>query len=117
MYKHIVGFIVIPLIERSFNRMEGSFLQILAFLLYSCTMILGLAARYRRRSFGSWHHVLFAVTGCAVVANLLWSFEVSMIPVALVLLAMPFTRPRASRRHDLLAIFGLLAFGLMFLTA
>lgn len=77
-------------------------------------MLLGLAARYRHRSFGIWHHVLFAITGCAVVASLIWSFEGSMIPVAFVLLAMPFTRPRTSRRHDLLAILGLLAFGLMF---
>lgn len=94
--------------------MEDSCPKAVALILYICTMLLGAAARYRHRSFGIWHHVLFAITGCSVGACLYWNFEISLIPVALALIALPFTRPRASRRHDLIALLGLLAFGFAF---
>lgn len=87
--------------------MHGISDHILAVVIsYTVTMMLGIAARYRGHSFGRWHHLLFAST----VISALWSLAISPsaahAPVLAVLMLMPLTRPRTSRRHDALAFVG-----------
>lgn len=75
-------------------------------VLYGAAMLLGLVARYRQRSFGRWHHVLFGCTCLAFVWNIEQTPALLHIPLASVLVLLPLTRPRASRRHDILALAG-----------
>lgn len=75
-------------------------------ILYVSAMLLGLTARQKRRSFGRWHHILFACTCLAFLWSLLQAPSVAHAPLALVLTLLPLTRPRSSRRHDLLALVG-----------
>lgn len=86
-------------------------------LLYTATMMLGLAARYRGKSFGRWHHALFFFTCAAYIISALGDLRLAHAPAAAVLIAMPLTRPRRSRRHDALAVLGLLCMILLVATA
>lgn len=73
---------------------------------YCLTMMLGIAARYRGRSFGRWHHGFFALTCMVFIVSILFNPHLAHIPVATVLAALPLTRPRRSRRHDAVALAG-----------
>jgi len=75
-------------------------------VLYTAAMFLGLMARYRRRSYGRWHHVLFGLTCTAFLWNFFRHPTAAHIPLAVVLVMLPLTRPRVSRRHDVLALTG-----------
>lgn len=75
-------------------------------VLYGAAMVLGLVARYRRRSFGRWHHVLFGCTCLAFCWSAIRSPGILYLPLAAVLVMLPLTRPRMSRRHDMLALAG-----------
>lgn len=89
--------------------------EITALVMYALTMSLGLAARYRSVSFGRWHHALYALTCISMAWSLFGEPQVSHIPGVVVLALLPATRPRTSRRHDLLAIAGLVSFILLVL--
>jgi hypothetical protein len=76
-------------------------------IIYTVTMMLGIAARYRGRSFGTWHHVLFAATCVTFIASVVLAPRWLHVPSAIVLTLLPFTRPRRARRHDVIAAIGL----------
>ncbi|MBU3700390.1 MAG: hypothetical protein FGM33_10355 [Candidatus Kapabacteria bacterium] len=75
---------------------------------YVATMSLGLAARYRGRSFGTWHHVMFALTCVTFIFSVLLDPVWLHVLPACVLALLPVTRPRRSRKHDAVAVAGLL---------
>ena len=86
-------------------------------LLYLATMALGVGARYRGRSFGMWHHALFFITCAAFIISAVSDLRLAHAPVAAVLIGMPLTRPRRTRRHDAVAVLGLLCMILLVATA
>lgn len=77
--------------------------------LYVSAMAIGMVARQRRKSLGHWHHVLYACTCLAFLWSLLHSPRPAHTPMALVLTLLPLTRPRSSRRHDLIGLAGVIA--------
>lgn len=94
-----------------------AFADLPVLLLYMATMTLGVGARYRQKSFGMWHHTLFFITCAAFIISALSDLRVAHAPAAAVLIAMPLTRPRRSRRHDAIAVLGLLCMILLVATA
>lgn len=88
--------------------MSGVNREMIALVMYSLTMVLGIVARYRSTSFGRWHHALYALTCIAMAWSLVWEPCLAHVPCVVVLALLPVTRPRTSRRHDLLAIAGLI---------
>lgn len=97
--------------------MSGVDREIVALVMYSLTMSLGIAARYRSTSFGRWHHALYSLTCIATAWSLLGGPQLAHFPCVAVLALLPATRPRTSRRHDLLAIAGLVSLTLLVLTS
>ncbi|MFM8771637.1 MAG: hypothetical protein ACKOE4_06415 [Candidatus Kapaibacterium sp.] len=95
--------------------MSGVDREIIALVMYSLTMSLGIAARYRSASFGRWHHALYAITCIVTMLSLIGEPQLAHVPCVIVLALLPATRPRTSRRHDLLAIAGLASFILLVL--
>lgn len=86
-------------------------------LLYLATLLLGVGARYRGKSFGMWHHTMFFITCAAFIVSALGDLRLAHAPAAAVLVAMPLTRPRRSRRHDAVGVLGLLCMILLLATA
>lgn len=95
--------------------MSGVDREIIALVMYALTMSIGIAARYRSRSFGNWHHALYALTIIATAWSLFGGPQLAHVPCVVVLALLPATRPRISRRHDLLASAGLLSHTLLVL--
>jgi len=80
---------------------------------YFLTMALGIAARTKRRSFGKWHHVMYGLCCVTlVVAIIMHPSSLHVVPVA-ALLMLPLTRPRISRTHDMVGVFGALGYAML----
>lgn len=90
--------------------------EFVALAVYSLTMSLGIAARYRHTSFGRWHHALYALTCIATSWSIIGGPQLAHVPCVATLALLPATRPRISRRHDWLAIAGLFSFAILLLT-
>ena len=87
--------------------------DVIASLTYLLTMLLGISARIKGASFGRWHHAAFAATCLTgAVAVVLHPTVAHFIP-ATALMVLPFTRPRTSRVHDAVAVFGAVGWGMV----
>ncbi len=80
--------------------------DIIAALVYYATMILGLTARLQRRRFGHWHHAAFAACCITLAVAVVLDPSTRHVVPAAALMILPFTRPRRSRIHDLVAVVG-----------
>ncbi len=80
--------------------------DVIAALVYYATMILGLSARLQRRRFGRWHHVAFAACCLSLAIAVVLDPSTRHLVPASALMVLPFTRPRQSRIHDLVAVIG-----------
>lgn len=81
--------------------------------IYFCTMLLGLVARRLSRSFGTWHHVMYGLCCIALVTAIVLKPSVLHVAPVAALIMLPLTRPRVSRTHDMVAIFGALGFAML----
>ncbi len=87
--------------------------DLIAALAYLATMSLGLTARLRSVRFGNWHHIAYAVCVATFAVAVVISPSISHIVPAAALMIMPFTRPRTSRIHELVAVLGAIGFALL----
>lgn len=97
--------------------MVGVNREIVALVVYLLTMSLGIVARYRSMSFGRWHHAFYAMTCIVTIWSLIGGPLLAHAACTLILALLPATRPRTSRRHDLLALAGLVSFVILALTS
>lgn len=80
--------------------------DLIASATYLLTMLLGVAARVRSKKFGYWHHVAFAATCLTGAVAVVGHPTIAHVVPASALMILPFTRPRTSRVHDAVALFG-----------
>lgn len=80
---------------------------------YAINIGVGLLAQFRRRRFGVWHHVLYAVVFGAAIAATIFAFHPALLITVGALAVFPKARPR-SRLHPILAVVGLAGYLLSF---
>ena len=80
---------------------------------YLLNFAVGLLAQFRRKRFGVWHHVLYAVVFAAAIGAAVFAFHPALLVTLLALAVFPKARPR-TRLHPALAVLGLAGYLLSF---
>jgi len=80
---------------------------------YLVNVAVGLLAQFRRKHFGVWHHVLYAVVFGTAIGATVFAFHPALLLTLGALALFPRARPR-TRLHPLLAVVGLAGYLLSF---
>jgi hypothetical protein len=81
---------------------------------YALNVAVGLMAQFGGRSFGVWHHVLYAVVFATAILAIILAFHPALVVTLGALAAFPKARPRTPL-HPTLAAVGLLGYLLTFI--